>query len=118
MFVDAVKAIDDSIPVSITGRDGKAIKDTSAKVADLARAYVAAFRGEWDPGGNGWLQGNLSLHNVIDRIAGFEAHLRAPPKAPRNQRNGQTAVPLQSIDDQRRHYATSLSGQQGGGKAS
>lgn len=108
-FVDAVKALEPDAPVALSDRDGAAIKRSAVKPERLAQAYVAAFRGEW---GNDWLRDNLSVHLVVDRYAGFETHLRAPPKAPPRSRNGQTAVPLQTLDDQRRHYATSLNGKE------
>lgn len=69
--IDLVQAA--GVPITATDRDGKAIKGCSASPEDIATAYVAAFRGDWDPGGNGWLQGNLALHVVIARLAGYQA---------------------------------------------
>jgi hypothetical protein len=58
------------IQAAITARDGRAVKDCSAPAEQIAEAYVAAFRGEW---GDDWLRDNLSLHVVIDRLAGYAA---------------------------------------------
>ena len=102
-FVDAVKSIDPETPVDISARDGAAIKASSAKPERLAQAYVAAYRGEW---GDDWFRDNLSPQLVVTRIAGFEAHLRAPPRS----KNGQTAVSSNDLDRQKRRYATTLAG--------
>lgn len=84
-----IKAAD--VDVTITPRDGKAIKDCSAPAQQIADAYVAAFRGEW---GGEWLRSNLSLHVVVDRLAGFAA--RANGHA-----NGKTALPVFDYLDKR-----------------
>lgn len=54
-----------------SARDGAAVKTCGAPADRIAEAYVAAARGEWDPGGDGWLGGNLSVHLVISRLAGY-----------------------------------------------
>ena len=55
-----------------TLRDEVALKSCAAPSELIADAYVAAATGVWDPGGDGWLFSNLSLHAVVDRLAGFE----------------------------------------------
>lgn len=68
-IVDMVRAAGcDIFPSS---RDGTALKSCGAPADRIAEAYVAAARGEWDPGGDGWLGGNLSVHLVISRLAGY-----------------------------------------------
>ena len=54
-----------------SSRDGAAVRSCSAPADRIAEAYIAAARGEWDPGGDGWLGGNLSVHLVIGRLAGY-----------------------------------------------
>lgn len=75
--VDLVKA--SGVPIVVTPRDGSAVKTCSANPELIAEAYSAAYRGDWDPGGNGWLRENLALHAVIGRLAGYQA-----------ERNGRT----------------------------
>lgn len=84
--IDLIRAAD--VPITPTDRDGKAVKTCSASATLLAEAYIAAFRGDWDPGGNGWLRGNLALHQVVPRLAGYEASKNAP-----RMRNGRPAQP-------------------------
>jgi hypothetical protein len=69
--VDLLKAA--GVPVAVTPRDGKAIRECGAAPALIAEAYAAAYRGEW---GDDWLQANLSLHLVVARLAGYEAWRR------------------------------------------
>lgn len=70
-IVDLVREA--GVPIRPTSRDGGALKSCAAPEALVADAYIAAARGDWDPGGDGFLRGNLSLHAVIDRLGGYEA---------------------------------------------
>ncbi|HEX6786979.1 MAG TPA: hypothetical protein VF076_07260 [Acidimicrobiales bacterium] len=54
-----------------SARDGAAVKSCGAPADRVAEAYIAAARGEWDPGGDGWLGDSLSVHLVISRLAGY-----------------------------------------------
>jgi hypothetical protein len=69
-IVDLVR--DDGVPIHVTSRDGGVLKSCAAPAELIAAAYVAAARGEWDPGGDRFLLSNLSLHAVIDRLAGYQ----------------------------------------------
>lgn len=69
--VDLVKA--NGIPIAVSDRDAKAVRTCSATAAEIAEAYIAAYEGRWDPGGTGWLRGNLALHAVTPRLAGYQA---------------------------------------------
>lgn len=75
-IVDLVRAA--GIPIHPTSRDGGVLKSCAAPPGLIAEAYVAAARGEWDPGGDRFLPSNLSLHMVIDRLAGYQVE-RSPP---------------------------------------
>lgn len=76
--VTRVKA--EGIPITISSRDGKAIKDCNASAEQIAAAYVAAYRGTW---GDEFIRSNLSVHLVVDRLAGFLASTngRSPARA-------------------------------------
>lgn len=52
-------------------RDGKALKDTGADPALVAEAYCALFRGAW---GDDFMRRNLSVHFVVTRLGGYQAH--------------------------------------------
>ena len=69
-IIDLVRSQD--VAIRPGPRDGKAVRECAAPPELVAAAYCAAARGEWDPGGTGWLRENLSLHVVFARIAGFE----------------------------------------------
>jgi hypothetical protein len=68
-IVDLVRA--SGVEIFPTSRDGSALKSCAATAGLIAAAYVAAARREWDPVGDGFIAGNLSLHLVIDRLAGY-----------------------------------------------
>jgi hypothetical protein len=67
--VDLVR--DAGVEIFPSSRDGAAVKTCSAPADRIAEAYIAAARGEWDPGGDGWLGDSLSVHLVISRLAGY-----------------------------------------------
>lgn len=69
------------VPIHPTSRDGAALKSCAAEPELIAEAYIAAYRGEWDPIDDGFIQGNLSLHLVIDRLAGFLAKTASRSRA-------------------------------------
>lgn len=83
--IDAVHALDSELPCDVSARDGAAIKASAAPPGKIAEAYQAVYSGRW---GDDWMRDNLSFQLVIARLAGYEAHMRASPRAPR----GQTAV--------------------------
>ena len=70
-IIDLCRA--EGIPIEVSRQDGGAVKGSRASPRLIFDAYRAAYRGDWDPGGNGWLQGNLSLTTVLKRIAGYQA---------------------------------------------
>jgi hypothetical protein len=89
--IDAIGA--EHVPLTFTPRDGAAIKKCSAPPAKIAAAYVAAFREEW---GGDWLRDNLSVHEVINRLAGYDAALAGKgARAPNGQRK-----PYRSLSNQ------------------
>lgn len=69
--IDALQAL--QVTYDLTPRDHAAIKHCASPPGLIAEAYAAAFRGDWDPGGTGWLLENLSVHEVIGRLAGYVA---------------------------------------------
>ena len=68
-IVDLVREA--GVEIFPSARDGTALKSCGAPADRIAEAYVAAARGEWDPGGDGWLGDSLSVHLVISRLAGY-----------------------------------------------
>lgn len=108
--LDGIKALEPEHVIGGDARiDGAAVKNCPAPATVIAKCYVSLLRGEW---GGDFERNSLSIQFAARRAGAYEASLRAPPKAPPRSRNGQTAVPLQTLDDQRRHYATSLTGKE------
>lgn len=80
------------VPIAPTRTDAAEVDGCPAEPELIAEAYVAAYRGEWDPGGSGWLRDSLSLRVVVGRIAGYQASRGRPPPA-RNGRHGGLSPP-------------------------
>jgi hypothetical protein len=74
----------DGVPFEISPSDGKAIKASSASPRLIADAFGAAFRGDWDPGGSGWLKDSLSFDAVVRRLSGYQAWLKSKEGGHRN----------------------------------
>lgn len=74
-IIDLVKQA--GVTIYPTSRDGRVLKSCAAPAELIAAAYCAAARREWDPVGDGFISGNLSLHLVIDRLAGYQAEGRS-----------------------------------------
>lgn len=88
------------VPVAVTPADATEVNACDADPSLIAEAYVAAYRGAWDPGGSGWLRGSLSLRVVVGRLAGYQAVREHPPPA-RNGRHGGPAPPA-TVSTERR----------------
>lgn len=73
--VEALRGVD--LAVHPTPRDAKAIHDCRSPPETIAEAYAAAYRGTW---GDDWLRENLSLHLVVDRLAGYQASRQPQPR--------------------------------------
>lgn len=104
--IDLVKAGGAPAP-TFTGRDGKALRESGADPALVAAAYLAAWRGEWDPGGNGFLRENLSVHAVVDRLAGFQAEQARQP-VQTEQASGAASKLAPATDADRALWAVAL----------
>lgn len=73
------------VPLTFTGRDGSLLKTSGADPEEVAEAYCALYRGEWD---DTFLRRRLSVHAVIENLAAYHVRSAAPPRS--SGRQGET----------------------------